>query len=536
MGNLKICYWEFDFLKRRTDSLHTSKDLSLFFGHDELTAFHNPLSLFYNEIEPDSKKWLLSNLKKLHYDAIPFDILIKLKNPKLKWLRITGEADESIKNKKNNSNKISGIIEIVDHIANANYAKEKIKHLLGPPSSSKKIELNAESALPSDSSPDFSSLLNDILDNYVYINHSMFSAFCKKKILASNEYIWYFDGSSAFLSKGLHKALGIKSIHNLYDLKKIIHPDDFNSLFHSLKSHFKSSSSTGWKTEYRIRKNNDSYIPIMDKAIILNKSDDNSPMIVIGIMSSLNRITKEKERIKDTNKNLKMQLQNLVVINKELEQFAYHASHDLQEPLRNITNILNLLESDFGDNLDKQGKKYIEFAQLSAFRMRNLVKAILEFSRLGNYQPKKETVDCNELVQDITEILHQKIASKNASINCHNLPVIESYLLALTQIFQNLIDNALKYSKKDVAPVITINYEEKPEYHEFSVADNGIGIEEQYLEKIFMMFQRLHTRSEYEGTGLGLAAVKKVLTKINGKIWVKSTVGKGSTFYFSINK
>ncbi len=538
MGNIKICYWEIDLLKRKSDSLFTSKELIDFLPYEGSQAIsYTPLSFFYNQIEKNSRKWLFNSFKKLLYDNCSFDILIKPDNAQIdNWLRVTGEVNEFKKNNGEKPTKVSGIIEVIDDIVNANYTEEKIKSLLGNSSLSKKGESKTKSNLTAESSSDFSSVLNDLLEDYAYVNHTMLSAFCKKKILASNEYIWYFDGSSIFLSKGLHKTLGVKSIHNLYELKKIIHPDDFDTLFHALTRHFRNRSSTGWKVEYRIRKDNNLYIHVMDKAIILNKSDKNTPMIAMGIMSSLNRITKEKERIRTNNKNLKKQLQNLVAINKELEQFAYHASHDLQEPLRNITNILNLLESDFGDKLDARGEKYIEFAKISAFRMQNLVKAILEFSRLGNYQPKKETIDCNELIKDVKDILYQKIVSKNATIHCYNLPIIESYSLALTQIFQNLIDNALKYSKKDVAPIITIKYKERPEYHEFSVSDNGIGIEEQYLEKIFMMFQRLHTRSEYEGTGLGLAAVKKVLAKINGKIWVKSTVGKGSTFYFSINK
>lgn len=222
--------------------------------------------------------------------------------------------------------------------------------------------------------------------------------------------------------------------------------------------------------------------------------------------------------------------------NTELEQFAYAASHDLQEPLRMVTGFLSQLEKKYGNSFDDKAKQYIHFAVDGAQRMRRLILDLLEFSRVGRIQDEPEEVDMNHIINEIL-LLHQiEIKEKGAAIITEKLPVIYSHRSAVTQIFQNLIGNALKYSKEALPVQIKISVQEQEKYWQFAVADNGIGIPQEYFEKIFVIFQRLHDREKYSGTGIGLAITKKIIDNMGGSIKVQSEEGSGSTFYFTILK
>ena len=222
--------------------------------------------------------------------------------------------------------------------------------------------------------------------------------------------------------------------------------------------------------------------------------------------------------------------------NNELEQFAYVASHDLQEPLRMVTSFLTQLEKKYGPALDEKAKEYIYFAVDGAKRMRQIILDLLEYSRVGKAEENEKEVNINELIKEI-EILHSKqIEELHAEIVYHNLPTITSHKTPMRQVFQNLISNSLKYNKAGTPPHITIQTIEKGDFWEFSISDNGIGINEQFFDKIFIIFQRLHNREEFNGTGIGLALTKKILENMGGDIWVTSKENEGSTFYFTIPK
>ncbi len=227
-------------------------------------------------------------------------------------------------------------------------------------------------------------------------------------------------------------------------------------------------------------------------------------------------------------------LEDIQKSNTELEQFAYVASHDLQEPLRMVTSFLTQLEKKYADNLDARAKEYIFYAVDGAKRMRQIILDLLEFSRVGKTEEKRNEIDICEIISEI-KILHSKqIEETHAEIICHHLPTITSYKTPVRQIFQNLIGNALKYCKKDTTPSIHIKYEKKEDHWLFSVEDNGIGIDPQFHDKIFAIFQRLHNKEEYSGTGIGLAITKKIIENLGGKIWLTSELNNGSTFYFTL--
>jgi PAS domain S-box-containing protein len=240
--------------------------------------------------------------------------------------------------------------------------------------------------------------------------------------------------------------------------------------------------------------------------------------------------------LKELNQSLQTQTKELATSNAELEQFAYVASHDLQEPLRMITGFLTQIERKYGDILDYKGKQYINFAVDGAKRMRQIILDLLEFSKVGVLEDSLEDINIEDLIGDITSLYRKQIEEKRAKITFKNLPVIRSYKTPLRQILTNLISNSVKYSKVGTPPLINIECKETHTHWQFSIRDNGIGIESVYFDKIFIIFQRLHNKDEYAGTGMGLALAKKIVESLGGNIWVESTESIGSTFYFSILK
>lgn len=221
--------------------------------------------------------------------------------------------------------------------------------------------------------------------------------------------------------------------------------------------------------------------------------------------------------------------------NKELEQFNYIASHDLQEPLRTVSNYIQILEEDYSGELGTEVKNHLHTIMLATKRMSVLVHSLLDFSRLGRNKLLIST-DCNLVVKNVIDDLDNLIRDSGARITVEELPVISAYEIELRQLFQNLINNAIKFRKKDTMPEIRIGCNDKNEYFEFYVTDNGIGIEPRHFDRIFQIFQRLNPEKEFEGYGIGLAYCKKIAEMHGGTIEIESTVGKGSTFKFLISK
>jgi PAS domain S-box-containing protein len=260
---------------------------------------------------------------------------------------------------------------------------------------------------------------------------------------------------------------------------------------------------------------------------------------VVGICLSSIDITAQKnalEKLKVVNENLEKHAKELAVSNAELEQFAFVASHDLQEPLRMITSFMAQLERRYSDVIDDRGKQYINFAVDGAKRMRQIILDLLDFSRVGRTENDLEEVDFNNLMNEVVALFGRQREENQARIIIENLPTIQTYKTPLRQVFQNLVGNSLKYHKIDEAPVINVSCVASKRYFQFSIKDNGIGIAPEYFDKIFIIFQRLHNKDEYSGTGMGLAITKKIIEGLGGKIWVESSEGVGSTFYFTLLK
>lgn len=219
--------------------------------------------------------------------------------------------------------------------------------------------------------------------------------------------------------------------------------------------------------------------------------------------------------------------------NEELEQFAYVASHDLQEPLRAITSYTQLLAQRYQGNLDDRADKYINYIVDGATRMQQLINDLLAYSRLGTRGQEFEPADCKAAVQQSLCNLQIAIAEKKAVITCDAMPTVMADEFQLVQLFQNLIANSIKFCRQDI-PLIHIAACRQESEWVFSVRDNGIGIDPEYADRIFIIFQRLHGRRQYSGTGIGLAMCKRIVERHGGRIWVESQEGKGATFYFTI--
>jgi PAS domain S-box-containing protein len=227
-------------------------------------------------------------------------------------------------------------------------------------------------------------------------------------------------------------------------------------------------------------------------------------------------------------------LKDLERSNKDLEQFAYVASHDLQEPLRMVASYTQLLEKRYKDKLDSDALEFINYAVDGANRMQGLINDLLSFSRVGTRGKPSQLIDSHTALGQARVNLSMTIEENNAIVTNDDLPEVMADETQLIQLFQNLIGNAIKFHKPGESPRIHISAQRKNEDWVFSVRDNGIGIDPQYFDRIFVIFQRLNTREEYKGTGIGLAICKKIVERLGGKIWIESQPGQGATFYFTL--
>ena len=252
-----------------------------------------------------------------------------------------------------------------------------------------------------------------------------------------------------------------------------------------------------------------------------------------GILKGGFGTTQDITEKKQVERDLQTLMEELKRSNSDLEQFAYAASHDLQEPLRVVAGFVSLLEKKYKEKLDDKAHEYIEYAVEGVKRMQVLIKDLLAYSQVGTKGKTFKPTICSVALEQAIYNLHTAIEESGAEITYDSLPTVSADTSQLTRLFQNLIGNAIKFRGEERLK-IHIAAEQKGNEWVFSIRDNGIGIDPKFFGRIFVVFQRLHTREEYEGTGIGLAVCKKIVERHGGRIWVESEPGKGTTFYFTM--
>ncbi len=260
-------------------------------------------------------------------------------------------------------------------------------------------------------------------------------------------------------------------------------------------------------------------------------------ILVTAAIRDISEKKRMEKEIREANITLEKKVHKrtaeLEIKNKELEQFAYVASHDLQEPLRTTSSFVELLRKQYYGKLDENADRYIDYVIQASDRMKTLIKDLLDYSRIGR-EKQFEPVNCNLALAEVLADLAKVIKENQAEINAGQLPVVNAFPTELKLLFQNLISNSIKFQRPGIAPIIGISVSKQASHWHFQFHDNGIGIDKQYQQRIFIIFQRLHNRSVYEGSGIGLAHCKKIVELHGGKIWVESELGKGSIFHFTI--
>lgn len=296
--------------------------------------------------------------------------------------------------------------------------------------------------------------------------------------------------------------------------------------YRQIPKQMESDAKTMMVTETTHRRKNGTTYPV-EAHYQLTATDEGNFFVAIA-----NDITSRKQ----SERKIQRALKELERSNKELEQFAYVASHDLQEPLRMVASYTQLIERRYKDKLDSDANEFIRFAVEGAMRMQRLISDLLEYSRLSTRKKDFEPIDVHSVLGEVIVNLLFKIQETSAIITNEDLPEIYADRSQIVRLFQNLIDNALKYKKNDIIPRIHISSVEHDDHYEFMINDNGIGIDPKYQERVFIIFQRLHNKEEYGGSGIGLAICKKIAERHGGTIWFESVPGEGTTFHITFAK
>lgn len=357
---------------------------------------------------------------------------------------------------------------------------------------------------------------------------------------ATNDAIWDFDlvNNTLFWGKGFYTLFGYNSevTKPSFDLLvSLIHEEDRDRVTNKVEQYMQDPSLKNWYEEYRFIKADGSIAFVIDRATFL-RNTHGKVVRVIGAMTDISEQKNHEAQLIALNESLQSYAKELERSNEELEQFAFITSHDLQEPLRMVTSFLEQLKRKYEEQLDDKAKKYIHYATDAAKRMKQIILDLLEYSRAGKTFEDIEEIDINDVLFDYKLLRKKVISEKTVVLNSNVLPKVLIYRAPLIQTLHCLLDNAIKYSKSEISPIIQINSFEMDIEWVISIQDNGIGIEKEYFEKIFIIFQRLHNRDEYEGTGIGLTLSKRHVESWGGRIWLESAINHGTTFYFTIPK
>lgn len=309
------------------------------------------------------------------------------------------------------------------------------------------------------------------------------------------------------------------------DFQSVTYPQDLEDDI-ALVEHLLSGEVDSYQMDKRyIRKDGTPLWTQLNVALV--RDDDGSPRYFVSQIQNISTRKQQEE-------NQQRLIAKLVETNKELERFAYAASHDLREPVRLVHSYTELLRQEYGPQLDDMGQKYLSICAKASFRMYRLISDLLDYARVDRDSESHERFAVESTLSYVTDMLAANIEARQARITHGALPEITCNKPAFTVLLQNLIGNAIKYGRPDVPPEIHLEAERKDKHWLFCVHDNGLGIKPEYLQQIFEPFTRLHSNAESEGSGMGLAICRKIVDRMGGKLWVESTPGQGSSFCFML--
>ncbi|MFH2056946.1 MAG: ATP-binding protein [bacterium] len=309
------------------------------------------------------------------------------------------------------------------------------------------------------------------------------------------------------------------------DWKGLIHPDDLESVTRVINAALRTESQFDLTHRVILPNRNLRYLKLQS---LISRDDKGRPVRIVGIcLDDTVRFLAEQELAKT--------LEKLRSSNQELEQFAYVASHDLQEPLRMIGSYLELLEKRYRERLEGDALEFISYAVEGANGMKRMINDLLAYSRAARRSEAFTPTDCDKVVGQAVHQLGGAIQDRHAEVDYGRLPTVVGDESQLVQLFQNLIGNSIKFCEAPV-PQVKISAREREDYWEFAVADNGIGIEPQFFERVFVIFKRLNSKQSYPGSGIGLSLCKKIVERHLGEIWIESNPGEGTTFFFTLSK
>lgn len=334
------------------------------------------------------------------------------------------------------------------------------------------------------------------------------------------------DGEAQIWSAKYYELLGYtpdEIVASQATFLDLLHPDDVHLINDAIGAHLKSNEA--YELEYRLRKKSGEYQWYLGAGQMTRNSKGKPNRMVGTLMDIHDRKTAEGA--------LEQQASDLRRSNKELEQFAYVASHDLQEPLRMVSSYVDLLRRRYRDKLDSDAMEFIDFAVEGAGRMKNLLNDLLQYSRVGRVELMLRPTDLNVVLEDVSRDLESFVKECNGTISHSELPMVMADAGMLRRLIQNLVQNGLKFSK-DEHPTVSISAEIEGDWVTVSIEDNGIGIDTKFSERIFEVFQRLHTRVDFSGNGIGLAISQRIAERHGGKIWFEANEGAGTTFKFTL--
>lgn len=361
----------------------------------------------------------------------------------------------------------------------------------------------------------------------------IFALNLKGELMYGNDWLFKFTGET-------------QDALNKNEWKNIVHEDDYPAFRLLLKNTY-AKGAVAIKSQCRLRHKNSSDYLWHQVSLTPFVNDKDELQYWIGYMADIHaqkvleqtlrdniELKKTQEDLEENQKTMESYIQELNRSNQELQQFAFVASHDLQEPVRKLLFYSDYLITKYTQSLDEKGLEYLNSMQSACQRMRNLIQDLLVFSQINRKELHFRKIDLNKIAAEALQDLEISIEEKQAQLKIEDLPTVLGDERMMRQLFENIISNALKYSKKGTTPLIEVGYSKKDGFFEIVFSDNGIGFDEKYLPQMFTLFQRLHSKNSYEGTGLGLAICKKVAEIHNGDIWAKAEEGKGATFFVSL--